>query len=84
MSQLTNEQKAVSILCRTGQPTATIDSLTTEEIGVLAAIYDECCTNELLLTDRIKAFWNNRQDRLDAAKATDDVQPKKAKAAPKL
>jgi hypothetical protein len=80
MQTLTNEEKARSVLCRTGSVGNSVANLSSQEVDQLAAVYDECCAPEMLLADRIKSFWRERQDRLDEAKATDDAQPRKKKS----
>lgn len=70
--QLSNEEKARSVLCRTGRAGNAVAGMTETEVDELAAIYDECCAPELLLADRIAKFWGDRQERLEAAKAVVD------------
>lgn len=74
--ELSNEEKARSVLTRTGRPgNSAVAALTEDEHAELAKVYDECCAPELLLAERMDQFWGARQSRLDAAKATDDTQP---------
>jgi hypothetical protein len=71
---LTNEEKARSVLCRTGSVGNVVHDFTPAEIDELATVYDECCAPELKLADYIRDFWGRRQDRLNALKATDETQ----------
>jgi len=72
---LDNEEKARAVLCRTGRPGNECAVMDEAEQAQLAAIYDECLAPELLLKERVDAFWGDRRERLTAAKATDDVGP---------
>lgn len=72
---LDNEEKARAVLCRTGRPGNECACMDEAEHAQLAAIYDECVAPELALKERVDAFWGERIQRLDAAKATDDVGP---------
>lgn len=69
---LTNEEKARSVLSRTGSAGNAVVNYSAAEVTELAAIYDECCAPELLLAERIADFRGRRQLRLEAAKATVD------------
>jgi hypothetical protein len=83
--QLTAEEKARSVLCRTGSVGNIVHDFTPAEIDELAGVYDECCAPELALADHIRDFWGRRGERLAALKATDAVQvsaPKKQKPRP--
>lgn len=73
--ELDNEEKARAVLCRTGHPGNACAGMTADEQSQLAAIYDECVAPERQLKERIDAFWGERRERLEAAKATDDLQP---------
>lgn len=72
---LSSEEKARAVLCRTGRPGNECAAMTEGEIEQLAAIYDECIAPEAKLAQKIGEFWGDRQQRMDAAKATDDVGP---------
>lgn len=76
--ELDNEEKARAVLCRCGHPGNACAGMTADEQSQLAAIYDECVAPERQLKERIDKFWGNRRERLEAAKATDDVQPEGA------
>jgi hypothetical protein len=85
--QLTAEEKARSVLCRTGSVGNIVHDFTPAEIDELAGVYDECCAPELALADHIRDFWGRRGERLAALKATDAVQesaPKKQKPRPPM
>ncbi|HMO84589.1 MAG TPA: hypothetical protein PKC18_06675 [Lacipirellulaceae bacterium] len=73
--ELSDEEKARAVLCRTGQPGNRCAAFSAAELAELAAAYDECVAPELLLAERVRQFWAARQERLDAAKAVDDAQP---------
>jgi hypothetical protein len=73
---LTNEEKARAVLTRTGQPGNRASALDEADQLRLADIYDHCIAPELGLKDAIREFWGQREQRLAAAKATDEAQDK--------
>lgn len=73
---LSNEEKARAVLTRTGRAgNSAVAALTEDEHAHLAGVYDRCCAPEHELANEMDAFWGKRQERLDAAKATDETQP---------
>ena len=74
---LSNEEKARAVLCRTGRPGNECACMEEADVDRLAGIYDECLAPELSLGKQMDEFWAGRSERMAAAKATDDVGPKK-------
>ena len=74
-AKLSNEEKARSVLCRTGQAGNRCHGLAEAELAELAAVYDTCETDNSQLGQLVGEFWGRRQARLDELKATSSDQP---------
>lgn len=70
---MTNQDKARSVMARTGQPGNRCAGFSDTELDELAAIYDQCLDDESPLKQLVGEFWAGRAERLAAAKATDDT-----------
>lgn len=79
-SDLTAEEKARSVMCRTGQPGNYVAAFTDAELDELAGVYEESLSDETTLAPLVSQFWARRQLRLEALKATDYIQPAEAGA----
>jgi hypothetical protein len=80
--QLTNEEKSRSVLCRTGSPFGLVENFVPAEIEELASVYDTCAEakSDEPLARLVMDFWARRAERLEALKATDQVQERGARS----
>lgn len=71
--QLTDVEKARSVFAHVGRPATNVEALDESELRQCAAIYDECIAPGSQVSVRFGEFWDARQQRLAAAKATDET-----------
>jgi len=73
--ELSDEEKARSVLCRVGQPGNRVVGFDDGEIRELAGVYDACAGGDEPLGRLVAEFWGRRQARLDELKATASDEP---------
>lgn len=71
--QLTDVEKARSVFAHAGRPASNVELLDESELRQCSAIYDDCIAPGQAIATRFSEFWDARQQRLAAAKATDDT-----------
>jgi hypothetical protein len=70
---MTDREKAIEVLSRTGQPSRWVDALSDTEILELANVHNLSVLDETNLAPLMGRFWADREARLIGSKATSDI-----------